>query len=81
QAGPPQVLDPEQLAEIQDGFERRWCDEHVPALDGRTPREAAADPTRRDELVRLIASFPEIDPATGAFGMRPWRLRELLGLS
>lgn len=77
----PTPLDPSDLVEIQDRYERRWCDEHVPALDGHTPREAAADPTRRDELIRLIDGFPEIDPATGAFGLRPWRLRELLGLA
>lgn len=66
--------------EIQDRFERRWCDEEVPALDELTPRQAAGDPTRRAEVERLIASFPEIETATGAFGLRPARLRELLGL-
>lgn len=76
----PLALDPAELTAIQDRLERRWCDEHVPALDGLTPREAAADPTRRADVARLIDGFPEIDPATGAFGMRPWRLRELLGL-
>ena len=70
----------EVLLELVDRQERKWCDEHVPALGGRTPRDAAADPTRRDELARLIASFPEIDPASGAVGLRPARLRELLGL-
>lgn len=70
----------EALAEIVDRQERAWCDEQVPALGGRTPREAAEDPTRRDELARLIASFPDIDPASGMLGLRPARLRELLGL-
>ncbi|MGI9001646.1 MAG: SEC-C metal-binding domain-containing protein [Pseudonocardia sp.] len=76
----PVQLDPAQVEELQDRFERRWCDESVPALDGFTPRAAVADPTRRDDVERLIASFPEIDPATGAFGLRPERLRALLGL-
>lgn len=80
-ASEPVALAPADLAGIQDRYERRWCDEHVPALDGHTPREVAADPTRRDDLVRLIDSLPEIDRATGAFGLRPWRLRELLGLT
>ena len=66
------------LAQVRDRFERAWCDESVPALGGMTPRAAAADPTRRGELERLIASFPTVDDTTGA--MRPWRLRELLGL-
>jgi hypothetical protein len=69
------------ILELLDRQERRWCDEQVAALGGRTPREAAADPTRRDELIRLIGSFPEIDPASGAFGLRPTRLRQLLGLA
>jgi hypothetical protein len=46
-----------------------------------TPQEAAADLTRRDEVSRLIASFPHIDPASGVVGLRPDRLSELLGLS
>jgi len=43
-----------------------------------TPKDVAD--WRRPDPQRLIASFPEIDTVTGAFGMRPWRLRELLGL-
>jgi hypothetical protein len=39
-----------------------------PALGGITRRDAAADPTRRDELARLIASFPEIHPSSGIAG-------------
>lgn len=76
----PIHLDARDVEELQDRFERRWCDEEVPALDGLTPRAAVADPTRRADVVRLIASFPEIDPATGMFGLRPPRLRELLQL-
>jgi hypothetical protein len=79
-AAPVQVPVPA-ILELLDRQERRWCDEQVAALGGRTPREAAADPTRRDELIRLIGSFPEIDPASGAFGLRPTRLRQLLGLA
>jgi len=65
---------------VQEQMEQRWCDEPVPALDGLRPRDAVDDPTRRADVARLIASFPEIDPASGAFGLRPDRLRELLGL-
>jgi hypothetical protein len=68
------------LLSFRDEQEHRWCDENVPALGGITPREAAAEPTRRDELTRLIASFPEIDPSSGIVGLRPTRLRELPGL-
>lgn len=79
-AASPVPIGPVAVVEIQDRFERRWCDEEVPALDELTPRQAAGDPTRRAEVERLIASFPEIETATGAFGLRPARLRELLGL-
>ena len=66
--------------QISDQFERRWCDESVPALGGLTPREAAADPTRREQVVRLIDSFDNHEVPDGAFTMRPQRLRELLDL-
>jgi len=75
------ITDPGALAEIQDLIEQRWLEDSVPALGGLTPRQAAADPTRREEVLRLIASFPPGDdlPA-GAVTLRPARLRELLGL-
>jgi hypothetical protein len=72
----PAVLDA--IEEYRARMEERWCDEEVPALGGRTPRAAVGDPTRRDEVRRLIASFPE--PPPGSFGMRPGRLLELLDL-
>ena len=46
------------LADHIAGMERRWLDESIPALGGRTPREAADDPIGREELTRLLASFP-----------------------
>lgn len=80
-AGAGAAPGPEALAELQEFFEQRWLDESVPALAGLTPRQAAADPTRRDELRRLIASFPAGDGLPeGALAMRPTRLRELLDL-
>ena len=33
-------------AELSRQAQARWLDEHMPALGGVTPREAAADPTR-----------------------------------
>jgi hypothetical protein len=62
--------------------ELRWLDESIPALQGLTPREAAADPTRREDLVALLRDFelrgrsmPE-----GAMSFDPDRLRRALGL-
>lgn len=51
------------LATLHDELSRqaqtRWLDEHVPALGGLTPREAAADPTRREQLERLLVDFDQ----------------------
>ena len=67
------------LAEHVAGLERRWLDESIPALGGRTPRQAAEDPIGREDLTRLLASFPV--PANGQIGaMDPDRLRSALGL-
>ncbi|MDQ2826129.1 MAG: hypothetical protein M3Y04_04070 [Actinomycetota bacterium] len=80
-SGPAPPGDPHTLADIQDLLERRWIDESVPALAGLTPRQAAADPTRRDELRRLLASFPSDERLPfGAVTMRRERLAHLLGL-
>lgn len=77
-AGPSMA--PEVVEQIQDHMERTWCDEPVPALSGLTPRQAADDPTRREQLVRLLASFDGRPAPSQGFGMRPARLRTLLGL-
>ncbi len=78
------AMDPqmqEAMLEFLEQQEQRWCEEPVPALGGITPLAAAADPTRREELVRLIASFPSVDPAGGTFSLRPEKLRARLGLA
>lgn len=41
-----------------------------------TPRQAAADPTRREDLVQLLATFPETDDPTATSA---GRLRAALG--
>ena len=75
------VIDADAIVQIQDILEQRWLQESVPALGGLTPRQAAEDPTRREEVLRLIASFPtEDDLPSPAVTMRPARLRALLGL-
>lgn len=56
--------------------EQRWVDEPVPALDGLTPRQAAADPAHRAQLEQLVAEAPT--GVEGAFDAD--RLRALLGL-
>jgi tetratricopeptide (TPR) repeat protein len=80
---PVQPVDPEdpEIAAALDehirGYEQQWLDEEIPALGGHTPRQCAADPTRRDELTRLLDTFPQQE-RRGA--MSAHRLREALGL-
>ena len=73
--------DPE-LATLLDEFvrdyETKWLDEPIPALDGRTPRQAADDPTRRGDLIKLLDSFPAGEADRGS--MDADRLRAALGL-
>ncbi|MFT3854426.1 MAG: DUF2384 domain-containing protein [Ilumatobacteraceae bacterium] len=67
------------LAECVADYERHWLDEPIPALGGRTPRDAAGDPIGREELGRLLASMPvPDDDQVGA--MNPERFRVVLGL-
>lgn len=47
--------------EISRQAQARWLDDSIPALDGLTPRQAAADPTRREQLERLLAEFDRHD--------------------
>jgi hypothetical protein len=79
--GPDEIAqDPEILAQMAAyiaDYERNWCDEPVPALGWVTPRQAAADPTRRGDLIALLNSFP----STGSpLQMDGGRLKKALGL-
>jgi hypothetical protein len=67
------------LAEFIRAQEQAWLDEPIPALAGATPREAAADPTRRPDLLRLLDTYDEPTGA-GIVTMDPARLRAALGL-
>jgi len=66
------------LDEFIREYETKWVDEPIPALKGHTPRQAADDPTRRGDLIRLIDSFPADDGTPGH--MSAERLRIALGL-
>ncbi len=48
-------------AEIARQTQTAWLDESVPALDGLTPRQAAADPTRREQVERLLDEFERMN--------------------
>jgi hypothetical protein len=47
--------------EISRQAQTRWLDDNIPALGGLTPRQAAADPTRREQLERLLDEFDRED--------------------
>jgi hypothetical protein len=74
--GAPEVA--AMLDEFIREYEARWLDEPIPALDGHTPRQAADDPTRRGDLIKLLDSFPADDGAPGR--MSTERVRAALGL-
>ncbi len=81
-APPVSAVDQAALAEIVQQQELRWLDESIPALQGRTPREAAADPTRREDLLALLREFDlrRQSMPEGAMSFDPDRLRRALGL-
>jgi hypothetical protein len=79
-AGSTPSPDPAVIDQLQDRMEQRWLNEAVPALGRLTPRQAAKDPTCREELARLIAGYPVPEPESGVFALRPDRLRRELGL-
>ena len=72
-------LDDPEMADVRDEviaeFERRWLDDRIPALGGRTPREAALDPIGRHELERLLDTFGDTPGLMSAT-----RLRQALDL-
>ncbi len=78
------LLDPDDpevaalLAEYILEYETKWLDLPIPALSDHTARQAAADPTRRGDLIKLLDSFPVVE--TGGVGMDANRLRAALGL-
>ena len=76
----PQSIPVEARDEIVAKLEARWLDDSVPALGGLTPRQAAADPTRRADVLRLLATFPTPDPTSPFMTMDPRRIRKALGL-
>jgi hypothetical protein len=83
------ALDPEARAGLEAELEAMmlrhedaWLDTPLPILHGATPRQAVDDPTRRDELLRLLDEM-ERHAASWSSPGRPMdatRLRELLGI-
>jgi len=51
---PPGMSAADHQARMKQEIQRAWRDEPVPALGGRTPREAARDPAARVALIELV---------------------------
>src|SRR6266545_303270 len=88
EAAPPTALPPEAVAGALEAFmaeqEERWIDEPIPALGGRSPRQAAADQACRPALEALLDDFDWMEAQAGPSdmgrGMDTARLRKLLGV-
>lgn len=74
----PMPIPPDMAEAIIEQQEEIWLSEHIPALGGLTPPEAAADPTRREDLLALLRQFEHLG-STG-LTMDAERLRRRLGL-
>ena len=67
-------------------MEDRWLNESIPALGGLTPRQALNDPTRREDLIRLLNEFERKEIHTTETrnsqlaGFKTARIRKKLGL-
>jgi hypothetical protein len=71
--------DPEVQRLIQETLEQHyqgWPDEPLPALQGRTPREAVGDADGREVVEALLLDFERSQPAEGGFNFDSVR-REL----
>ncbi len=69
-------------AAAADGWEKFWLDEKVPALGGRTPRQAARGPERAylEAMLRQFEYGADLLTADGKTGVDTDWLRERLGM-
>lgn len=75
---------PEVLEQFEEHALKQWVDDSIPALGGRTPREAAKTPEGREELLALIDYMTEMTEARshlpGAFSPDYRKVKKMLGL-
>lgn len=78
---------PEAQAYLQEAMRRHyvdWVDRPLPALDGKTPREAAMEPLGQQRLVDLIREMEYMDKRGSHPGYEPYdwnKMRRRLGLA
>lgn len=78
---PPGASQEQTEADLFREAERQFLDDHIPALDNRTPREAASEPALRPRLIHLLKQrvrrHDERNLETGRNDDINWLLREL----
>jgi hypothetical protein len=78
---PPGLSRNEAERELMRAADRAFLDDDIPALDNKTPREAARDPALRPRLIRLlkqrVRAHDERNLQTGRTDDINWLLREL----
>src|ERR1035437_6280161 len=78
---PPGLSREEAELELMRAADRAFLDDDIPALDNKTPREAARDPALRPRLIRLlkqrVRTHDERNLQTGRTDAINWLLREL----
>lgn len=73
--GGEEKISPEAVLELEEKMSRKfsaeWPDQSIPALDGLTPRQAAADPAARIKLEALLKGMEVHNARMEAAGERP----------
>lgn len=80
----PPDIPPEVIAEFEDRMLRQWIDESIPALGGKTPREAVKTPEGRRQVLALIEDAAQmqkrIKKTPGTFAPDYRKVKKMLGL-
>jgi hypothetical protein len=76
------LIPPEAEAEFKQTHYRKWLDEPIPLLDGKSPREAARSPDLRPDLLALLKGLENVDAHRARDKGKPvpdyeWLWREL----
>jgi len=57
--GAPIPVPTEVMQQILEGHDRDWAEDRIPALDGRTPREAVRTPEGRAAVIGLLKLYEQ----------------------
>lgn len=73
----------QKIAEMAEEYWENWLDTSLPALDNKTPRQAARDPVGREKLEGLFLDFEaseQKNPGKDAFAPDIKKLKQALGM-